>query len=166
MLPPGAGAARAGVKLVSVSFKTATKLTTSGVVKGSVRSAEKSINSSFYKAGTYKELDSQYKLRRGIYEINHVPSDKWNAMNNGPKRSLGPAIAMDYADHRGFITTGRQNSSLVKSDIAKGLSTKDVVIRDLKATLDPKYDGKYEQAVREYIRKFPDYQVGLKDVGL
>jgi hypothetical protein len=87
-----------------------------GYVKGDCKHLEKGPPGAKYQGGKHGRVkeDSQ----RGIRESHHVPPKSISP--NGPE--TGPAISMDYNDHRGLSSTGRRTTdptSIVQEKLAK-----------------------------------------------
>ena len=58
--------------------------------------------------GSYKQGDSSFTGRKGLYEVNHTPPKA--AYENTPYKDVNvndmPAALMEYGDHRAYHTTG------------------------------------------------------------
>lgn len=95
-------------------------------------------------AGIYKVLDKAYKGRKGVQDVNHIPSHDWHSkMKTGyetPGRSSNrPSIIMDKADHKIFSTSKRGHVDAYKAQgFTDSSYTRDVVIIELKEMLSSK----------------------------
>lgn len=126
-------------------------------------------------AGTYSDLDKIWKPRKGVYEINHIPTHVWNRDTgniNGfmttPKNrsSLGPSIVMDKNDHRMLNST--KDNRYASKQISSGMSEKDVVIQDfLEITDINKFGTKYHPHAKAYAEEFGHiWGITAKDLGV
>ncbi|CAF4841797.1 unnamed protein product [Rotaria sp. Silwood1] len=79
--------------------------------------------------GTYTELNKQWKGRKGLYELNHIPpkgSYKGTPYENINPKYM-PVIAMEYQHHRDYISTGRSDeSNLYREEIRQHLLKGDI----------------------------------------
>ncbi|WP_152627856.1 DUF6531 domain-containing protein [Streptacidiphilus neutrinimicus] len=108
------------------------------------------------------------------YEVNHVPA-KDAYLNLGLptdlKESTGPAIRMEYDDHRNFISTGSGRDSIAwrakqRSLIKQGKI--DVAMKMDIGKIRKEYGTKYDAAIKEMVDSLPNnrkFQKYLKDNG-
>ncbi|WP_329586290.1 DUF6531 domain-containing protein [Kitasatospora sp. NBC_01250] len=108
------------------------------------------------------------------YEINHIPAqDTWLDLGlpTDLKESTGPAIRMDYDDHRNFISTGSSRASKAwrakqRSLILQGKF--DVAMKMDIGKIRKDYGTKYDAAIKEMVDSLPNnrkFQKYLKDNG-
>jgi hypothetical protein len=78
-----------------------------GNVKGDCKHFEKGPPGAKYQGGKHGRVKEDSE--RGVRESHHIPPK--SVSPNGPE--VGPAISMDYADHRGLSSTGRRSTDAV-----------------------------------------------------
>lgn len=116
-----------------------------GNVKGNCKHLEKGPPGATHKGGKHGKV--QEDSARGVRESHHIPPKSISPHGE----ANGPAISMDYADHRGLSSTGRSRAhpasiaqeKLAKSGPAGFLAAMMVEIAEIRK----KHPGKYEPAI-------------------
>ena len=110
---------------------------------------------SYYKqeGGSYKDLDKANPGRKNIEEVHHMPADSVN----GLERNDGPAIVMDYADHKCTASydhaPGADAYRLTQQKLieaGKFMEAFNMDVDDIQMLFGNKYDGAIDQA-RHYL---------------
>lgn len=77
-----------------------------------------------YKGGKFKALDK----KKNILERHHVPADSTSSI----PRNDGPAIEMDYEDHRKTASCGNSNKARKYRNLQKSSSLRSAITMDIK----------------------------------
>ena len=110
----------------------------------------------------------------GTYEINHMPAkDSWLqlGLTNSLTEDAGPAIRMEYDDHRNFISTGSGKASAKWRAKQAGLISQGKFDEAMKMDIDEirrVHGTKYDAAIKEMVDDMPKnrgFQKFLKNNG-
>lgn len=97
----------------------------------------------------------------GTYEINHVPAkDSWMqlGLTHSLSESGGPAIRMDYDDHRDFISTGSSQDSKDWRAAQADLISQGKFDEAMKMDIDEiraQFGTKYDAAIKQMVDDMP-----------
>lgn len=97
----------------------------------------------------------------GTYEINHMPAkDSWLQLGlpNSLSESAGPAIRMEYDDHRKFVSTGSGKASELWRAKQAGLISQGKFDEAMKMDIDEirrVHGTKYDPAIKEMVADMP-----------
>lgn len=116
--------------------------------------------------GWHKSLSpSNFQIpsnRAGIpYEINHMPAQATykDILNLGTDAPYGPAIRMEYDDHRNFVSTGSSAAGAVWRATQRTMISQGKFTEALQMDIDQirsDYGTKYDGAIAEMINSLPN----------
>ncbi|MEZ4298798.1 MAG: hypothetical protein R3B70_27860 [Polyangiaceae bacterium] len=141
------GAERAGRDAAEEGAEQAGKKGNDGgkVARRDCKKFQKGPPGATYQGGRHGQVKKDSAL--GVRESHHVPPKSVN----GLKEVDGPAISMDYADHRALSSTGRPSahpaSMAAAAAVRSGPAGFAAVMAAEIAEIEQKFPGKYEAAI-------------------